>query len=504
MSARPHRLHLLVILLAAALPATSSWSASIGALQVHSFLGQPLLATVTLNLSEDENLTMLDCIRTQGTDNDLAGPGQLRQELFVSGDRATVHLRGIEPLNEPMIGMSFSVGCNESPQIQRSFILLLDPAPVTEVQPAVITASSITASSNAQPVTTPTSIARPIRPVPVRAKRVVAASKPVNSAPSTAPIQADAALGNSSSAPPQRDDASYRLKIESASATEIRSEELESELQVLQNQHAQLRVEMNRLEERMARLQLQLEGPSLPAPLVARAPAIEASAPPATSPRRLWPWIFGGGLTAILLATAAWLLARRDDDPVEENDWLNRPMTPTELDVDTLSRNKVAPPRPEEGIEVADDDSELDQAQFLLSEGQALEAIDLLYSVIDKDPSEVRAWLLLLRTLSQRDNSQEFAMVTERFKTTSPNADDWAIVQAMGRDLDPENPLYAPTPQVRAESVKGQPTLNFFVDAHPAPEPTPVPKLDLGLESLPEEPTAGDSTINQISRRDAA
>jgi len=275
-------------------------------------------------------------------------------------------------------------------------------------------------------------------------------------------------------------------------------------LQVLQNQHAQLRVEMNRLEERMARLQLQLqlEGPTVAASQTTVITAAPAPAPAQT--KKLWPWILGGGLTALLLAAAAWLLARREEDPPSETDWLNRPMTPPELDVDTLTRSKAAPLPIVEGIEVADDDSELDQAQFLLSEGQALEAIDLLYSVIDKDPSEVRAWLLLLRTLSQRDNPQEFAMVTERFKTTSPNADDWAIVQAMGRDLDPENPLYAPAPQVRAESVKGQPTLNFFVDAHPAPEASPAPKLDLGLESLPEEPTAGDSTINQISRRDAA
>jgi len=189
MSARPYRFRQLAILIAAALPATSVWSAGLSAIQVHSFLGQPLLATITLQLHEDENLTLLDCIRTHRANDDLAGPGPLRQELFMSGSQATVYLRGQESLQEPLIGMKISVGCGEIPQLQRSYTLLLDPAPVVErkvtssAAPPTAPATETTASASINPVLTPATSARQVRSAPTRAKRPAAkVSKPVKAA----------------------------------------------------------------------------------------------------------------------------------------------------------------------------------------------------------------------------------------------------------------------------------------------------------------------------------
>jgi hypothetical protein len=46
--------------------------------------------------------------------------------------------------------------------------------------------------------------------------------------------------------------------------------------------------------------------------------------------------------------------------------------------------------------------------------------------------------------------------------------------------------------------------LDFFAETRPSETATPAPKLDIGLDTLPEEPNPGDSPINQISRRDVA
>lgn len=492
-----HRHRLLALLLATALPVVPIWAASVGPIKVHSYLGQPLLATLSIALNEEENATMLDCIKVLPASEDFPGPGRLQHEVLLNGLVATVQFRSFEVLREPMIGMTVQIGCSET-MLSRTFTLLMDPAPLIE-SVAPIETGHVTAAPLPEAIAT-----RPPRPAVARQRTAITnIRRPQPVAPTTpAPDVAAAAASGSA-----------QLKIEVASGIASQAADLENELQSLQSQHARLRVEMNQLEERMSTLQLRLD--SKPLATAATLPP-EPETPPAPVKTRssTWQWLLGGGVLALALAWAAWFLARRNEED-EDEDWLHQPITQEPLNPQTLvdlPKTRATPAVG--GIEVEEDHSEIDQAQCLLSEGQALEAIDLLYDVIEKDDKESRAWLMLFRALSQRDSAQEFAALAQRFKTIPPEAEDWEIVRAIGHELDAENPLYflsgekiALAAETPTTPVKGQPVLNFFA---PAPTPPAEPKMEEGprlnidLPPLPDVPNTDDSALQQISRRNAA
>ena len=87
---------------------------------VHSSLGEPLKATITVLGAQD--LTSASCL-TLGPDSDIK---HINFKLSpAKGSTANVSLTSNTVINEPIINLSVIAGCNHS--IARHYVLLLDP-----------------------------------------------------------------------------------------------------------------------------------------------------------------------------------------------------------------------------------------------------------------------------------------------------------------------------------------------------------------------------------------
>jgi hypothetical protein len=474
MPAKP-RLTLLASLLLCSLPPAAALAATIGDIRVQSYLGQPLSAAVPLTLAEDENFALFDCIQTNPASDELAGPGTIRHEFLLTGNQGLLFLRGQEVLREPIVALDIALGCGDFKTLHRTFTILLDPPPLAETVPPTLAA---------QPTITALPYATPA-PHPVR--RITKARITASGAQSSPRTALKPASGN----------APASLKIEGKSATELREADLTAQLQDMARQNEQLRQELHLLENRLNRLQQHLDR---------RSPPVLPVKPVAgNTPQSRWPWMAGGGLGALLLVTAAWLFLRRDG---HENtpETAPYPLPPNEADARQDTRSHKLP-----AIEVTEDDSQLDQAQYLLSEGQLLAAIEILYAETEKETVEPRAWLMLLHALSLRDSPQEFASAAERFLRNKPSPEDWQIVCSLGQDLEPDNLLYQTKtatpgrPAPLRSGSKSEPVLDFF-SSPTAPKTVEEgpPRLEMDLPELPQEQAPADSALGRFSRRDAA
>ena len=92
----------------------------------------------------------------------------------------------------------------------------------------------------------------------------------------------------------------------------------------------------------------------------------------------------------------------------------------------------------------ADVDTLLLEARRLMVHDKALSAIKLLDDFIHAHPDEPRPWMMRFVLLGARQMSREFAIAARQFKQRNPEPELWENVCALGREVDPENPLYGP------------------------------------------------------------
>lgn len=89
-------------------------------------------------------------------------------------------------------------------------------------------------------------------------------------------------------------------------------------------------------------------------------------------------------------------------------------------------------------------DTLLLEARRLMVHDRALSAIKLLDDFIYGHPDEPRPWMMRFVLLGARQMSREFAIAARQFKERNPEPELWDNVCALGREVDPENPLYSP------------------------------------------------------------
>jgi pilus assembly protein FimV len=144
------------------------------------------------------------------------------------------------------------------------------------------------------------------------------------------------------------------------------------------------------------------------------------------------------------------------------------------------------------------------EADVYLAYGRDLQAEEILKEAMRGNPDRLAIRTKLLEVYAKRRDTKGFEMLaTQLFSLTKGEGDDWTKTQELGRQIDPENPLYRPGGQPPA-SVMGDggriieplgastmpqsimPSSSGFppsaIDSMPAPDSRSAPDLDLDLD----------------------
>ncbi|WP_143891172.1 FimV/HubP family polar landmark protein [Tepidimonas alkaliphilus] len=188
--------------------------------------------------------------------------------------------------------------------------------------------------------------------------------------------------------------------------------------------------------------------PAQPADVGANAPtpAVSAPLPPQPSepsgPVEAWlrhPWALpaAGGALALLAGLAWWGLRRRRSSQTA-------PAMP--------AAEPTPQPTPEPASESADspaDDDRLDpvaEAQLLLAHGREAQAQDRLREALAVQPHRLDARLKLLELLARRGDAAAFETEARALQPLcTADSPEWQRTCELGRELDPDNPLYRST-----------------------------------------------------------
>lgn len=142
------------------------------------------------------------------------------------------------------------------------------------------------------------------------------------------------------------------------------------------------------------------------------------------------------------------------------------------------------------------------EADVYLAYGRDLQAEEILKEAMRANPERLAVRTKLLEVYAKRRDSKGFELLaTQLYGLTSGQGEDWAKAQELGRQIDPENPLYQPggVPHDAAKAAEGGfeplgastmpqsvlPTASRFEEP-----PAPLVDLDLDLPAtdLPPAP----------------
>jgi hypothetical protein len=114
-------------------------------------------------------------------------------------------------------------------------------------------------------------------------------------------------------------------------------------------------------------------------------------------------------------------------------------------DPDDLRRRYIQERFPElanRTISMGDTDSIVKGARLFYEDGAHSRAIELLTVAIEERPEEMKLWLALFEIYRLDEMTAEFAALAERFRIRHDDTRFWPKVQFIGREIDPQNPLY--------------------------------------------------------------
>lgn len=117
------------------------------------------------------------------------------------------------------------------------------------------------------------------------------------------------------------------------------------------------------------------------------------------------------------------------------------------------------------GLSAIDADEGVDpvaEADVYMAYGRDAQAEEILQDALKADPARAAIHLKLLEIYAQRRNDRQFETVaSELFARTGGQGRDWEKAAALGRRLDPENPLYAaePAEAVTQRAPQGEPAV---------------------------------------------
>lgn len=88
-------------------------------------------------------------------------------------------------------------------------------------------------------------------------------------------------------------------------------------------------------------------------------------------------------------------------------------------------------------------DSMLEEARLYVANGRLIKAGEILLDIIKRYPSKADAWTLLLSIYSSLGKAADFEKAAREFLKHHKASTSWSGIQALGRTLDHDNPLYA-------------------------------------------------------------
>ena len=124
------------------------------------------------------------------------------------------------------------------------------------------------------------------------------------------------------------------------------------------------------------------------------------------------------------------------------------PVTPPvglQTNTSTL-KSELAPPAPPSAPpveeEMSEEDSMLEEAGLYATHGRPAKAAEILLEVIKQRPTKAEAWPLLFSIYSSLGKTKEFEKSANEFLIYHKDSPSWRGIQALGRTLDQNNPLY--------------------------------------------------------------
>jgi pilus assembly protein FimV len=215
------------------------------------------------------------------------------------------------------------------------------------------------------------------------------------------------------------------------------------------------------------------EPPKAAEPPKATPPKVVAKAPPKEAPgffdeflSNTPGWAIGVGALAVLGGIAALLAARRrkttkfEDSIISGTDIkTNTVFGSTGGGVVNTGDNSLASDFSREGLGNIDTD-EVDpiaEAEVYLAYGRDAQAEEILKDALKKDPQRQEIYLKLLEIHAQHNKPSAFETVaSELYSVTSGQGEVWIKAVALGRQLDPNNPMFAeggmPSPRAGADA----------------------------------------------------
>lgn len=141
-------------------------------------------------------------------------------------------------------------------------------------------------------------------------------------------------------------------------------------------------------------------------------------------------------------------------------------------------------------LDAAGDVDPVAEADVYLAYGRDLQAEEILKEAMRTNPARVAVHAKLLEIYAKRRDNKAFESVAnEAYGITRGQGPEWEAAAALGRDLDPANPLYQPggTPYVAAPAAEGGMAAAFGSSTmpqsmHPASIPDDNVDFDLDLD----------------------
>lgn len=478
---------------------TPALALTLGELTVQSAVGQRFRGSISYQLAPEDNpAEYCSKLSILAAGDELPGIGQASLRLQPGERGGRILIQSAEAIFEPVTRFNLRMNC-KGQQLQRSYTVFLDPAPISPPEVAEETLLTRPAAPTRAPAAraprpaAPVQQATPLRSKPKKTIEPVTTPHPVPAAESLP------ATGG-------------QLRIESELSSKniapavLSPEDLQTKIAMMQSLQVQLQSEMIRLERAMQSLQgLNPAGAAASSiaaipkasltinqnahtPRATPAPEAPITKRHVTEDNSSW-WL--GGLVALFAILASvWLLQRRKKNPSGWDDdddaaSIHAPLPSSSIRQPAEALEEHSMFRHSQlfygGIEVQEEDGSatLERAQLLIAQGETDQAIELLYLTIEENETETEPWLLLFRVLRQQGMKTEYAQLARRFHDLGGNDDDWALVRNIGYRLDPDNPLYSAS----HDEIALTPAVTQIKE-------TPVDEQDLDIilpATLPEE-----------------
>lgn len=478
---------------------TPALALTLGELTVQSAVGQRFRGSVSYQLAPEDNpAEYCSKLSILAAGNDLPGIGQASVRLQPGERGGRILIQSAEAIFEPVTSFNLRMDC-KGQQLQRSYTVFLDPAPISPPAVAEETLPTRPAAQTRAPVARHQDTPAVKQATPLRSKPKKAIT-PITPPPAPVAESLPATGG--------------QLRIESELSSKniapavLSPEDLQTKIAMMQSLQEQLQSEMIRLDRAMQNLQ-GLNTAGAAASSIAAIPkasltinqnathtARATPAPAAVSTKRHVSgdnssWWLGGLVALFAILASVWLLQRRknnnpsgwDDD--EDAASIHAPLPNSSIRQPAEALEEHSMFRHSQlfygGIEVQEEDGSatLERAQLLIAQGETDQAIELLYLTIEENETETEPWLLLFRVLRQQGMKTEYAQLARRFHDLGGNEDDWALVRNIGYRLDPDNPLYSAS----HDEIALTPTVTQIKEI-------PVDEQDLDIilpQALPEE-----------------